>query len=371
MDGQDRGADLRELHTQDRPADQLPPGDQGEQERVEQSRARRCCRLLAFPFLRRRVSSMTVIGNSDLDVFPLGLGGNTFGWTSDKETSFAVLDAYVAGGGNFIDTADSYSAWVPGNAGGESETIIGEWTAARRNRDSVIIATKVSRHPQFRGLAPRQHRGRGGRLACPAADGLHRPLLRALRRAGRAGRGSSGGVPLAARGGQDPARRALEHHRAPAPRVVRRRPSRGVGAAGGAPAALQPGGASRLRDHVRAGRRGVRARRAAVLRARERLPRREVPERRRSRGRGQAAGRHQVPDQPDRSGGARGARLGRPRTRGVAPATVALAWLRSRPKVVAPLASARTVDQLPALLASATLDLTSDEIEALDKASAA
>lgn len=96
---------------------------------------------------------MTVIGSSDLDVFPLGLGGNTFGWTSDQETSFAVLDAYVAGGGNFIDTADSYSAWVPGNSGGESETIIGEWTAARRNRDSVIIATKVDRHPQFRGLS--------------------------------------------------------------------------------------------------------------------------------------------------------------------------------------------------------------------------
>jgi hypothetical protein len=88
-------------------------------------------------------------------VFPLGLGGNTFGWTSDKDTSFSVLDAYVAGGGNFIDTADSYSAWVPGHAGGESETIIGEWTAARGNRDSVIIATKVFSHPQFRGLSPK------------------------------------------------------------------------------------------------------------------------------------------------------------------------------------------------------------------------
>jgi aryl-alcohol dehydrogenase-like predicted oxidoreductase len=97
---------------------------------------------------------MTVLGSSDLDVFPLGLGGNTFGWTSDKDTSFTVLDAYVAGGGNFIDTADSYSAWVPGHAGGESEAIIGEWTAARGNRDSVIIATKVFSHPQFRGLSP-------------------------------------------------------------------------------------------------------------------------------------------------------------------------------------------------------------------------
>ena len=96
---------------------------------------------------------MAVIGKSDLDVFPLGLGGNTFGWTSDKETSLAVLDGYIAGGGNFIDTADSYSAWVPGHTGGESETIIGEWTKARGNRASVVIATKVSRHPQFRGLS--------------------------------------------------------------------------------------------------------------------------------------------------------------------------------------------------------------------------
>jgi aryl-alcohol dehydrogenase (NADP+) len=101
------------------------------------------------------MTKMTVIGNSSLDVFPLGLGGNTFGWTSDKETSFAVLDAYVAGGGNSVDSADAYSAWVPGHVGGESETIIGEWTAARGNRDSVIIATKVFSHPQFRGLSPK------------------------------------------------------------------------------------------------------------------------------------------------------------------------------------------------------------------------
>src|ERR1700753_1613538 len=96
---------------------------------------------------------MTVIGNSDLDVFPLGLGGNTFGWTSDKETSFAVLDAFLAGGGNHIDTADGYSAWVPGNSGGESESIIGEWASSGASGASVVIATKVSRHPQFHGLS--------------------------------------------------------------------------------------------------------------------------------------------------------------------------------------------------------------------------
>jgi len=74
---------------------------------------------------------------------PVVLGGNVFGFTADREESFAVLDAFVAAGGRSIDTADVYSAWVPGNSGGESETIIGEWVASRGNRDSVHIATKV------------------------------------------------------------------------------------------------------------------------------------------------------------------------------------------------------------------------------------
>ena len=86
---------------------------------------------------------MTILGSSELDVFPLCLGGNVFGWTADEESSFAVLDGYAAAGGNFIDTADVYSAWAPGNSGGESETIIGRWLTARSNRASMIIATKV------------------------------------------------------------------------------------------------------------------------------------------------------------------------------------------------------------------------------------
>ncbi|QIH99168.1 aldo/keto reductase [Rhodococcoides fascians A21d2] len=97
---------------------------------------------------------MVAIGTSDLDIFPLALGGNTFGWTSDEAASFEILDAFTAGGGNFVDTADSYSAFADGNSGGESETIIGKWTNARGNRDDVVIATKVSQHPDFRGLAP-------------------------------------------------------------------------------------------------------------------------------------------------------------------------------------------------------------------------
>lgn len=95
---------------------------------------------------------MTQLGKSDLDVFPLCLGGNVFGWTADRDTSFAILDAYTAGGGNFVDTADVYSAWVEGNSGGESESIIGQWLASR-SPQNVIIATKVAQHPEFSGLS--------------------------------------------------------------------------------------------------------------------------------------------------------------------------------------------------------------------------
>jgi aryl-alcohol dehydrogenase (NADP+) len=97
---------------------------------------------------------VVAIGNSDLDIFPLALGGNTFGWTSDEPTSFEILDAFAAGGGNFVDTADSYSAFAEGNSGGESETVLGNWMASRGNRDHMVIATKVSQHPEFKGLAP-------------------------------------------------------------------------------------------------------------------------------------------------------------------------------------------------------------------------
>lgn len=76
-------------------------------------------------------------------VSPVCLGGNVFGWTADEKTSFAVLDAFTAAGGNFIDTADVYSTWMDGHKGGESETVLGRWLKSRGNRDKVILATKV------------------------------------------------------------------------------------------------------------------------------------------------------------------------------------------------------------------------------------
>jgi aryl-alcohol dehydrogenase-like predicted oxidoreductase len=96
---------------------------------------------------------MVRLGRSELDVFPLCLGGNVFGWTADERESFEVLDAYVAAGGNFVDSSDSYSAFAPGNVGGESETVLGNWFAARGNRADVVLATKVGRKPDRMGLS--------------------------------------------------------------------------------------------------------------------------------------------------------------------------------------------------------------------------
>jgi aryl-alcohol dehydrogenase-like predicted oxidoreductase len=97
------------------------------------------------------------LGSSDLVVGPLAFGGNVFGWTVDEKTGFDLLDAFAASGLNLIDTADIYTRWAPGAKGGESETIIGAWMKARRNRDRIVIATKVGMEmgPQEKGLSRR------------------------------------------------------------------------------------------------------------------------------------------------------------------------------------------------------------------------
>jgi aryl-alcohol dehydrogenase-like predicted oxidoreductase len=312
---------------------------------------------------------MTVIGSSDLDVLPLGLGGNTFGWTSDKQTSFAVLDAFVAGGGNLVDTSDSYSAWVPGNSGGESETIIGQWLAARGNRESVIVATKVDRHPQFRGLS------RSNVLA--AADASLARL--------RTGyidlyyvHYDDPDVPVAEAAGvfselqQAGKIRYVGLSNYTAPRL---REWFAVAAAEGfaPPVALQPHYNLVERASYESSLAPVVAEFGLGV-----LPYYALAS-------GFLAGKYR--SAADHAGAARQPGAARYLTtptgpavlaaldsvsadRGVSPATVALAWLRTRPHVAAPLASARTVEQLPALLASAALELTADETAALDKASA-
>jgi aryl-alcohol dehydrogenase-like predicted oxidoreductase len=95
------------------------------------------------------------LGNSGLEVAPLAFGGNVFGWTADEQTSFKLLDAFVAAGFSLIDTADMYSSWAPGNRAGESETIIGKWLKRSGKRAKVVVATKVGKEmgPNKKGLS--------------------------------------------------------------------------------------------------------------------------------------------------------------------------------------------------------------------------
>ena len=99
------------------------------------------------------MNNRITLPKTELSVHPLCLGGNVFGWSADESESFAVLEAYVEAGGNFIDTADVYSEWKPGNTGGESERIIGKWMKARGNRSQMVIATKVAKLSTRPGLS--------------------------------------------------------------------------------------------------------------------------------------------------------------------------------------------------------------------------
>ena len=311
---------------------------------------------------------MTAIGSSDLHVFPLGLGGNTFGWTSDQETSFAVLDAYVAGGGNFIDTSDSYSAWAPGNSGGESETIIGEWAKARGDRDSLVIATKVSSHPRFRGLSAKNVRAAAdASLARLQTD--HIDLYYAHY--------DDPDVPVAEAAGafhelqQAGKIRYVGLSNYTAPRL--REWFATAKAAGFAPpVALQPHYNLVERTRYETELAPVAAEFGLGV-----LPYYALAS-------GFLAGKYRsASDHADAARQKGATRYLTPTglavlaaldeisaSRGVSQATVAIAWLRTRPGVAAPLASASRVDQLGALLAAATLDLTAGDIEALDAASA-
>ena len=107
------------------------------------------------------------LGNSPLNIAPIAFGGNVFGWTADEKTSFALLDAFVDAGFNLIDTADVYSRWVPGNQGGESEAIIGRWLQQSGKRDQVLISTKVAKLETRRGLG-------AANIALAAEDSLRR-----------------------------------------------------------------------------------------------------------------------------------------------------------------------------------------------------
>ncbi|MFD0292070.1 aldo/keto reductase [Streptomyces sp. NPDC127118] len=314
------------------------------------------------------MTSLRKLGPSDLQVFPLALGGNVFGWTADKAQSFAVLDAYAAGGGNFVDTADGYSAWVPGNEGGESETVIGKWLAARGNRSDIVVATKVSTHPQYKGLAP-------ANIKAAAEESLRRlgtdhidlyythfddetvpveDIITALDQLVKEGKvreiAASNIGPERLQASLDFSEReglaryvALQPHYNLVSRDTYEGELQDTAARAGLGVvpyfALASGF---LTGKYRPG--------SSVESARAEGARQHLES---ERGQKVLAALDKVAKERD-------AEI----------ATVALAWLASRPTVVAPIASARTVEQLPALLAVADLTLTEQELAELTEASA-
>ncbi|WP_312168796.1 aldo/keto reductase [Microbacterium sp.] len=310
---------------------------------------------------------MTRIGNSDLDVFPLSLGGNVFGWTADRDASFAVLDAFVDGGGDFIDTADSYSAWVPGNSGGESETIIGEWLASRKPA-GVTVATKVSQHPDFTGLAASNVRRAAeaslGRLGVDTIDLYYAhfddetvPLEETV---GAFGQLVADGLVRNIAVSNYSADRIREWIEI----------SRRTGVA--LPVAVQPHYNLVHRNDVE----------ETIIPVAEEFGLGLVPYY--SLASGFLTGKYRTTDpegqsSPRAGGAAKYATEAGLRiidaleqigdAHGASIAATSLAWLRAQPTVVAPIASARTVEQVPDLLAGARLELTSDEVDALNSVS--
>ena len=303
-----------------------------------------------------------------MEVFPLVLGGNVFGWTADEATSFDVLDAFVAGGGNFIDTADGYSAWVPGNSGGESETVIGNWLTSRGSRDDVVIATKVSTHPQFAGLAADNIRAAAdaslARLKTDHIDMYYAhfddesvPLEETV--GALSGLVDAGKVRYIAISNYSP-ERIDEWFRITAENGLHRA------------VALQPHYNLVNRDFEAGLRERAERENLAVF------PYFSLAS-------GFLAGKYREETATDaespRAGSARAYLDERGRrvlisldeiaaAHDVSVATVSLAWLRQQPTVFAPIASARNTEQLPDLLASAALVLTDAELAALDSASA-
>ncbi|NUU05271.1 aldo/keto reductase [Leifsonia sp. C5G2] len=306
------------------------------------------------------------IGSSDLEVYPLSLGGNVFGWTADRQTSFDVLDAYTAAGGDFVDTADGYSAWVPGNTGGDSERILGEWFDARGNRDQVVLATKVSQHPDFKGLA---------------ADNIRRAADASLERL------RSDYIDLYYAHFDDETV-PLEETVGALSGLVDAGKVRYIGISNYSPERIEEWfritereglhRAVALQPHYNLVERGYESAYRAIA---EREDLGVMPYFALAAGFLTGKYRDGVTVDSARAGGASKYLDDTGRAvlsaldevaaaHGASVATVALAWLAAQPTITAPIASARTLEQLPDLLASVELQLSADELDALDGASA-
>jgi aryl-alcohol dehydrogenase-like predicted oxidoreductase len=315
------------------------------------------------------VPHLRPLGRSGLETPPLVLGGNVFGWTASGEDAFRILDRFVGAGGRMIDTADVYSAWVPGHKGGESESLIGEWLRRRGSKGEVLIATKVGMLPGEGGekLEPR-------RIAAAAEASLRRLGVDA--------------IDLYYAHQEDPKTPVADSLRA-FDRLVRHGKVRALGASNYAPDSLVA---------------------ALDISDQEGLARYEVlqPEYHLMNRGGFESGLQQLcverevgvlpyyglasgfltgkyRSAADQGQSVRGDRMGKylnPRgyavlaalddiaaETGTNPSTVALAWLAAQPGVTAPIASARTPDQLEDFIGAMELELSRDQVERLDAAS--
>jgi aryl-alcohol dehydrogenase (NADP+) len=302
-----------------------------------------------------------------LRVSPLCLGGNVFGWTAEANASFQVLDAFVDAGGNFVDTADAYSSWVPGHRGGESETVIGGWLTRRGSHQGIVVATKVAKHPTHRGLRPSNLKicldGSRRRLGLETIDLYY-------------AHEDDPDVPIAEWVGAFDAMiasGAIRHYGLSNFTTARTEEVLAVAEAEGLakPVALQPQYNLVHRGEVETAGLGELAERHGLA---------LVPYY--GLAAGFLTGKYRAGEPIH---GPRAARVKTWATPegfavvdevvavadelGVEPASVALAWVASRPAVVAPVASASSAEQVPALMAAAELKLSRTQLNRLKKVS--
>ena len=310
---------------------------------------------------------MAKLRGIDAEIFPLVLGGNTFGWTSDESESDQVLDAYTQAGGNLIDTADVYSAWAPGHSGGESEIVLGRWLAKNGNRDKVLVATKVSQHPQYSGLSAKNIEAAADasllRLGLDVIDLYYAHY--------------------------DDSSTPLEETATAFDKLVKEGKVRAIGLSNYTP--------DRIREWFSIARKEGLTLPVALepqynLVCRKDYENGLMPVAKDedlavfpyfSLASGFLTGKYRTMDDlkgKQREGMVKdfftqegldvvAAMDGIAKAHGVELATVALAWLNHRPGIVAPIASARTPEQLPALLAAAHLELSDQDMQTLDQVS--
>lgn len=310
------------------------------------------------------------LGRSGLHVAPIAFGGNVFGWSADEKTSFALLDAFVDAGFNLVDTADVYSAWVPGNQGGESETILGRWFKHSGKRDKVVLATKVAKWAERPGLS---------------ADNITAAVEDSLRRL------QTDVIDLY-QAHEDDDSTPLETTLAAFGRLIEQGKVRAIGASNYT--------AERLRDALKVSadyklpryetlqpeynlydRAGYEAGLEAVVREAQlgvisyyslasgflSGKYRSAADAAKSSARGQKV--------VDTYVNPRGLRIltaldDVASAHGVSPSQIAIAWLIARPGITAPIVSATSVEQLKDVLAAANVALSAQEVQQLDAASA-